>query len=307
MPSVVEELQRDALDHRVRLSDLLRKAKTIAVKLDLPELEKWVQSELNGYQSGADVPDYRVIIGQLQGFNPFHGWRPVQFNSTATEQKFTKRHITSQVAELESLVAKSGDGSNGQLQVPLSAEAQHLIRNATGFDFEFTTAMSASDVVGILDAIRNALLDWSLKLEKLGVKGEGMSFSDDERKRAHETQAIYNIGKIETFTGNMGSGSGNFTVEGNTVNVLPKAAIESLVRKIRENEAQLGLEPDATRELHQALDGLQGEIKAPQPSTKRVNGFLASIRGIAEKAAGSLVAQGILYELAKLMHLAAHQ
>lgn len=82
MSSLVEELQRDALDHRVRLSDLLRKAKTIAVKLDLPELEKWVQNELNGYQSGADVPDYRVIIGQLQGFNPFHGWRPVQFNST---------------------------------------------------------------------------------------------------------------------------------------------------------------------------------------------------------------------------------
>ncbi len=39
MSSLVEELQRDALDHRVRLSDLLRKAKTIAVKLDLPELE----------------------------------------------------------------------------------------------------------------------------------------------------------------------------------------------------------------------------------------------------------------------------
>lgn len=303
MPSLVEELQRDALDHRVRLSDLLRKAKTIAVKLDLPELEKWVESELNGYPSGADVPEYRVIIWQLQGFNPFHGWRPVQFNSTATEQKFTKRHITSQVAELESLVAKSSDG---QLQVPLSAEAQHLIRNATGFDFEFTTAMSASDVIGILDAIRNAMLDWSLRLEKSGVKGEGMSFSDDERKKAHETQAIYNIGKIDTFTGNMGSGSGNFSVEGNTVNVTSKLAIESLIRKIRDNEAQLGLEPESTRELRQALDGLQTEIKATQPSAKRINGFLASVRGIAEKAAGSLVAQGILYELAKLMHSAAH-
>jgi hypothetical protein len=303
MPSLVEEVQRDALDHRARLSDLLRKAKTIAVKLDLPELEKWVENELNGYQSGADVPDYRVIIGQVQGFNPFHGWRPVQFNDTVTEQKFTKRHIISQVAELESLVAKSSDG---QLQVSLSAEAQHSLRNVTGFDFEFITAMSASDVVGILDSVRNALLDWALKLEKSGVKGEGMSFSDDERKRAHETQAVYNIGTIGTFTGNMGSGSGNFSVEGNTVNVMSTAAIESLVRKIRDNETQLGLEPESARELHEALDGLQTEIKATQPSAKRINGFLTSIRGIAEKAAGSLVAQGILYELGKLMHLAAH-
>ena len=303
MASLVDELQRDALNQHVGVSNLLRKAKTIAVKLDLSELEKWVQNELNGYQSGADVPEYRVIVGQLQGFNPYHGWRPVQFNKTVTEQQFTKRHITSQVAELESLVTKSSDG---QLQVPLSAEAQHLLGTVTGFDFEFTTSISASDVVGILDAIRNALLDWSLKLEKLGVKGEGMSFSDDERKRAHLPQAVYNIGKIETFTGNMGSGSGNFSVEGNTVNVMPKAAIESLIHKIRDNEAQLGLEPEFSRELHQALDGLQTEVKATQPSAKRINGFLASVRGIAEKAAGSLVAQGILYELAKLMHSAAH-
>jgi len=303
MPSLVEELQRDALDQRVRLSDILRKAKAIAVKLDLPELEKWVQNELNGYQSGADVPDYRIVIGQVQGFNPYHGWRPVQFNDTVTEQKFTKRHITSQVAELESLMAKSSDG---QLQVPLSAEAQHLLRNVTGFDFEFTTAMSASDVVGILDAVRNALLDWSLKLEKLGVRGEGMSFSDDERRKAHQPQAVYNIGTIGTFTGNMGSGSGNFSVEGNIVNVTSKVAIESLVRKIRDNEAQLGLESESTQELHQALDGLQTEIKATQPNAKRINGFLTTIRGIAEKAAGSLVAQGILYELGKIMHLSAH-
>ena len=302
MSSLVEELQRDALDHGARLSDLLRKAKTIAVKLDLPELEKWVESELNGYQSTAELPDYRIVIGQVQGFNPYHGWRTVQFNDTVTEQKFTKRHIVSQVAELENLVAKDTDG---QLQVPLSAEAQHLLREAIGINVEFTTAISASEVVGIIDAVRNALLDWSLKLEKSGVKGEGMSFSDDELKRAHEAQSVYNIGSIETFTGNMGSGSGNFSVEGNTINVKSKAAIESLVRKIRENEAQLGLEPESSRELHQALDGLQTEMKAAQPSAKRINGFLASVRGIAEKAAGSLVAQGILYELGKL--IAAHR
>ena len=301
MPSLVEELQRGALDNSVRLSDLLRKAKTIAVKLDLPELEKWVSDELNGYRSGSDVPDYRVVIGKVQGRNPYHGWQSVHFSDTKTEEKFSKRQITSQIAELESLVAKSSDG---QLQVPLSAEAQNLLRDVTGFQFEFTTAMSPVDVVGILDAVRNALLDWSLKLEKLGVKGEGMSFSDDERKRAHETQAVYNIGTIETFTGNMGSGSGNFSVEGNTVNVTSRAAIESFVGKIRDNEAQLGLEPDSARELKQALDGLQTEIEKAQPSSTRIDGFLASVRGIAEKAAGSLVAQGILYELGKLLHSA---
>ena len=39
MPSLVEELQRDALNANAKVSDLLRKAKAIAVKLELPELE----------------------------------------------------------------------------------------------------------------------------------------------------------------------------------------------------------------------------------------------------------------------------
>jgi len=41
MSSLVDELQRDALNPGVGVSDLLRKAKTIAVKLDLPALAAW--------------------------------------------------------------------------------------------------------------------------------------------------------------------------------------------------------------------------------------------------------------------------
>lgn len=303
MPSLVEELQRDALNANAKVSDLLRKAKAIAVKLELPELEEWVEHELNGYPEG-DVPEYRVIVGQVKGRNPFHGWQPVIFGSQEIEEAYSKRRVYQRVAELENAVALS---RGGELTIPFTSHAIQLLRDATGFDFDFTLMVNGSNVVGLLDAVRNTLLEWSLRLEKSGVKGEGMTFSDDERKKAHETQAVYNIGTIQTFTGNMGSGSGNFSVEGNTVNVMPKAAIESLIHKIRDNEAQLGLEPESTRELHQALDGLQTEIKAAQPSAKLINGFLASVRGVAEKAAGSLVAQGILYELGKLMHLAAHQ
>jgi hypothetical protein len=199
---------------------------------------------------------------------------------------------------LESLVAKSSDG---QLRVPLSAEAQHVLRNVTGFDFEFTTAMSASDVVGILDAIRNALLEWSLKLEKLGVKGEGMSFSDDERKKAHETQAVFNIGTIGTFTGTMGSGNGDFTVHGDVINAVSKAAILDLVDKIRSSEPQLGLKSESAQNLTHTLDALEHEVRSRKPTPVRVRELLATIRNIAEGAAGSLAAQGILYELSKLM------
>lgn len=303
MSSLVEELQRDALDCRVRVSDLLRKAKAIAVKLDLPELEKWVEAELNGYPP-AEVPDYRVVYGKVKYLNMYYGWYPITFQDTKTEQAFSKRNLYQRVAELEELPELAG---GRELHFALSNEAKEHLMRATGCEDEITVAIPSMAVVGILDAVRNAVHDWSLKLEKAGVMVEGMSFSNKEREKAHEVRAVYNIGTIETFTGNIGSGSGNFSVEGNTVNVTSKAAIESLVRRIRDSEVQLGLKPESAQELHQTLDDLQTEIKAPQPSAKRIKSFLASLRDVAEKAAGSLAAQGILYELDKLMHFTTHQ
>lgn len=300
MASFVEELQRDALNSKIKVSDLLRKAKAIAVKLELPELEKWTDNELNGYE-GYAVPSYRIFVGQVQGEDPY--WKPVRFANAETEETFSKQTVGDRVAEMESIVAQT---KTLRVYFPLTPETKKQLSKSIRTSADFRIETNTSTIAGILDAIRNTVLDWSLRLEKAGVKGEGLSFSNDERKKAHETQAVYNIGRIETFTGNMGSGSGRFSVEGNTINVTSKAAIESLVRKIRNDEGQLGLEPESTRELHEALDGLQTEIKAAQPSATRITGFLVSVRGIAEKAAGSLVAQGILYELGKLMHLASH-
>ena len=43
--------------------------------------------------------------------------------------------------------------------------------------------------LGILDAVRNAILTWSLKLEADGIVGEGLSFSPKEKKIASEMAA----------------------------------------------------------------------------------------------------------------------
>jgi hypothetical protein len=298
MSSLIEELQRDALDRRPSVGELLRKAKTIAVKLDLPDLEKWVEKELNGYLS-EDVPDYRIVVGQVQFLHPTRGWRPVVFPNSEMEEMISKRQVFQRAAELENLVAACGEA--GGLQIPLPAEAKALLMELFGYRVDFTVAVPVSSVVGILDAVRNAMLDWALKLEKSGVMGQGMSFSADERKRAREVTAIYNIGSIGTFQGNMGSGRGNFSVQGNTINTESKAAIEGLIGRIRASESQLGLERASAQKLREALASLEQEIEKGKSSGTRVTEFLASIRNIAEGAVGSLAAQGILYEVSKLM------
>ena len=295
MASFVEELQRDALNSKIKVSDLLRKAKAIAVKLELPELEKWTDNELNGYEGNA-VPSYRIFVGQVQGDYPY--WTTVRFANAETEETFSKQTVRDRVAEMESVVAQT---KSLRVYFPLAPETKKQLSKSIRTSNDFRIETNTSTIAGILDAIRNTVLDWSLRLEKAGVKGEGLSFSNDERKKAHETQAVYNIGRIETFTGNMGSGSGNFTVEGNTINADSKAAIQDLIGRIRSSEGQLELKSAPAKSLNQALDGLQHEIGSSKPSTERVKEFLASIRNIAEGAVGSLTAQGILYELSKLM------
>src|SRR4051812_11079501 len=73
--TLLEQIQRDAIDPNVRVSDLLRRVKLAAAKLDLGAVEDWVDHELNGYK--AEVPAYREVHGYLMAFNPFRGWIPV--------------------------------------------------------------------------------------------------------------------------------------------------------------------------------------------------------------------------------------
>jgi hypothetical protein len=47
MSSVIVELQREALDRNVHVSDLLRKALVVARNLALTEFQRWIELELN--------------------------------------------------------------------------------------------------------------------------------------------------------------------------------------------------------------------------------------------------------------------
>ncbi len=198
MSSIVEELQRGALNRNTSVSDLLRMAKVISVKLDLPDLANWVNRELNGYGM-TEVPAYRLIHGQVKGKNPFHGWQPVLFHDEEIEKSFTNQPIGQPLGEIEHMLSQARNGP-GELMIPLSGQAATLLMNATGMTLPFAVIIGSGTAWGILDAVRTALLDWSLKLEQVGIKGEGLSFTKEEREKAHEGQSTYDIGNIGTFT-----------------------------------------------------------------------------------------------------------
>ena len=81
MSSLIEELQRHALDRSVPVEDLLRKAWIAAEKLGLTEFSAWAKKELDGYDPSDAIPAYRHAHSEFQAYNPFYGWQPILWST----------------------------------------------------------------------------------------------------------------------------------------------------------------------------------------------------------------------------------
>ena len=122
MSSVVLELQQEALNKSVPVTDLLRKAYVVARKLKISEFEKWISNELSGYKNSDEIPDYRQTKGTVEAWNPYHGWQPVIFREHKIEDIVSRRPNGQAIAEIESLLV--GDKGRSTLQMPFSAEIE---------------------------------------------------------------------------------------------------------------------------------------------------------------------------------------
>ncbi len=75
MSSAIQNLQKAILDANQSLTQLLRQTKMIAAKLNLTDVEKWVDLELSGYPPEIEPPAYRQFeTEKLLMHNPYRGW-----------------------------------------------------------------------------------------------------------------------------------------------------------------------------------------------------------------------------------------
>jgi hypothetical protein len=192
MSSIVLELQAEAMDADTNLGSLLRKSLAVATKLQLAEWIAWCKCELNGYPSGANIPEYRNLYGEMKMFNPYNGiW--MQFAGLGP----IKSSCFQPVAEVQELA-----NSDGMISQPVPPEAYRGMRDVITPP---QLILQKTSMVGILDAVRNTILEWTLKLEADGVLGEGMTFSQQEKKTVMKNETNYHIG---TFSGVLGNVSG---------------------------------------------------------------------------------------------------
>jgi hypothetical protein len=298
--SIVQQLQAEAINPDISVSNLLRKAKLVAVKLELKDFLGWVENELNGYnvKTQQELPSYRMVGGEAKAWNPFRGWMPLLFEDPQEATLFSKRGVGSPIGELEGI-----DKSNvrGTLFVDFSPETKRAITEAIEYATDIKFMVARNSIAGILDAVRNIVLDWSLKLEKEGILGEGLTFSQEEREKAHELHITYNIGPINKFAGVIGKMSGNAKVEIRQINLESEEEVQNLIEQIKRYIPLIDLDVKAKREIKDHIQKLDSEIKSGKPKQPQIKSLLTSIKKILEGAVGNLVARGIIFGIDKII------
>lgn len=295
--SVVIELQRDALDRNFSATDLLRKALVVARKLKIPELEQWINKELSGFGDNEVLPEYRIISGQVRGWNPYHGWQPIYFPDAEMEEALSKRGNSQTIAEIESLINNKKE--SGSLQIPFTGSIHRQLCNAIGQTTDITLIVQPQALVRIIDAVRTIILNWALQLEEDGILGEGLAFTVAEKQEVGKNS--YNV---NNFYGSINSSQ---IAQGNThssqvmsVKGCQPEELTKFINALKLAVPNLQTSDDEKAEVSAEIATIEAQVQSPKPKPGIIREGLKSIRTILEGAGGDIVAP-LLIQLGKLL------
>lgn len=277
----IQLLKNKALDPAVSISELLRIAYTIAVELNLVDFKKWLHSEMYGYENIHDLPSYRLVHGVMVSLNPAYGcWQTVKIYDKKILEFLHSTPTTNKISEIEHLLNFSEKSSFIHQELPIAIQKIFAENN---FGMKSAIYIGKQNLAGILDTVRNEILDWALELEKKGILGdEEMNFSDKERMQAQGiTINNYIVGNNTNAPIQQGNNNvmqlkpQNDDIE--TIKVLI-TEIKNVIEKFDVTQQQ---------ELQSEIASIEPQLQSPNPKIEIINIALQSIRNIFEGAIGS--------------------
>lgn len=168
--TLLTDIEAAAVDSTVPLPDLLRRRKVLAARLKHQEFARWIANELDGYGPDEPLPDYRRVrgghlVGDYVGsFSTIKG-HAISLSEVSHDlrEALQEHRITDSVGALINLLSRS----DVQLGRPLPA--LHVKNRVPRFvDMELLSVsqpLDRSDIAGILDTVRNRVLDFALAIE----------------------------------------------------------------------------------------------------------------------------------------------
>lgn len=237
---LISDIINELIDSEKSITSPLLKTKVLATRLKNNDLLNWVNSEINGYDTSGEVPEYRECTANVSGMC-VNGYTQINDQPLPTfglaediGQEIRQMDFYQGVSTLESL---QKENKSGILEVVFSAELTAVLeRNIQKMGnpyFHIVRARkytSVNMVTQVLTAIRSKLLDFMLKLdEEFGSLTE----IADLQKKNEKITTIMNQTIISTGDGNILSTGDNAKIKASIT--IQKGDKEALRQKLLEN------------------------------------------------------------------------
>ncbi len=301
--SLLREIYEDAMGTEVPLVAVLRKCKVLAFRLDYAPLAAWVDLELGGYPDSASLPDYRVfpvdVLGDFVGpagasaSNIPIGPSAIPEALAQYRDDLFTANISQGIASIEDLV----DTGGASVRLPWSQSVLPHIHGRVLIDlFQCIQAwrnLPRGAMVGVLDAVRNRALTFSLEIEALNPAAGDTEPGGRPLVAAEDVRTI----AVNVF------GHGNVLAVGDQARVQDVVTVsKGDWASLQSRLASVGLDAEALNALRTALaddaettDSLGQETRGWL--TRLKDGAAAGVVSVAPEVVGNVVGGAILQYL----------
>jgi hypothetical protein len=255
----------------------------LAHKLDSNLLEDWVKWELNGYPADIDVPDYRKIgmNFKISGMNI--AW---QINGQSVPQLLVNKivgddqfHILEHRQPVGTIQPDEIKAGSGVLYINLDNYA--LLMPGKVFDKDihitkFWGEVPAAKILGIIEALRNRVLEFVLALQKKYPS------ADEVEGLTVEQQGVQQV-VSQFFTTTVNGGNANVvgTANSSTVTI---AVNKGSIQELRHSLINNGVGEEDVKDLEAAI-AEEPEIGAHKQLGPLVKAWLGKMAGKAATGA----------------------
>jgi len=228
--SIVIELQKHIIQNKKTPTELLREALLISSKLKLYDFRDSINNELKGYED-KNVPSYRILRSELKFFNPYRGWVSSVINNKDLDELINTQYIQQSISELEDIISNS---ESHELNLLLYGSQKKMLMETFNTDNEPSCFINQVQIVGIVEQVKTILLEWTMKLEENEILGdENMSFSNEEKDKAHKNIHIENFNGVMGNVDSLGNlSTGDYNQNTSTINNMLDKKINELIKKI---------------------------------------------------------------------------
>lgn len=262
---MIKDLIKEIAYDKITLTQALTRAKLIAYKIENETFKNWITNELEGYKSGKDAPNYRVIEVETVGSVVDSLGRSYEIQigiAPETKKQFNLDlytwHVNEGIAALERMLSKaSGDFIYMQLgpeatefigqfiQLPYGVTLKHLLKK-----------IGVSMLFDISNKTKQSLLDTLLELDKEFPNLENEFGTMEEKSKAN--QIITN--NIHGNVSNTNFGIGENFSQKQTIN---QSQINETISELRE----LGVDNSDIQDLEEII---QSKEKSKEPIHKKL-------------------------------------